>query len=282
MYSKITVAGPDAISFLQGQLTQDLRLVTESFSPLAAWCTPKGRVIAVMRLLQTGDGVDLVLPGGLAAEVTAGLAVYRLRAKVEFSAAGPDWRALAIANTTDLELLRARQLLPFAAAGVSCVADGLHIVSPNARQDHIEVYGDATALQSAGLSFVSPLTDTDWQAARIAAGITDLVPATSGKFTPQMLNLDTLAAVSFNKGCYTGQEIVARTQHLGAVKRRIARFHAAAPLALGENVTLDGTTVGEIVAAAERDVLAVLPIALHGVELHATNIALHPREFTTG
>lgn len=277
MYAQITVSGPDAVTFLQGQLTQDLRKVSAECSPLAAWCTPQGRVVAVIRLLQLADGFGLVLPAELVDDVVAGLSVYRMRAKVILQAAGADWRARAIANSTDTELLAARHLLPAAQADASRYHDGIHVVSPNATQDFLEVYGTDAALQQAGLQFVSPLSDPDWRAARIASGITDIVLATSRKFTPHMLNLDRLGALSFDKGCYAGQEIVARTQHLGSVKRRVAHFHAAAPVALGDSVMLDGTTVGEVVAAAEREVLAILPVALQEIDLHAANVALQPR-----
>lgn len=276
MYAQITVSGPDAISFLQGQLTQDLQKVSEAYSPLAAWCTPQGRVIAVLRLLKLPDGIGLILPADLADDVSNGLAVYRMRAKVLMQAAGSDWRALAIANTTDIELVKARHLLPVAEANASCYDDGIHVVSPNRQQDFFEIYGTHSALQEAGLSFINPLSQSDWQAARINSGITDIVPATSGKYTPHMLNLDQLGALSFSKGCYTGQEIVARTEHLGSVKRRVAHFRAAAPVALGEEVLLDGTAVGEVVAAADREVLAVLPVALQTLELHAANVPLQP------
>ncbi|MGB5353273.1 MAG: hypothetical protein WBN32_06670 [Woeseia sp.] len=276
MYAQISVSGPDAISFLQGQLTQDLQKVSESHSPLAAWCTPQGRVIAVLRLLKLADGIGLILPTDLVDDVINGLSVYRMRAKVIMQAAASDWRALAIANTTDIELIKARHLLPAADANACCYDDGIHVVSPNTQQDFFEIYGSDSALQDAGLSFINPLSGSDWQAARINCGITDIVPATSGKYTPHMLNLDQLGALSFSKGCYPGQEIVARTQHLGSVKRRVAHFRSAAPVALGDAVLLDGTAVGEVVAAANRDVLAVLPVALQSLELHAATVPLQP------
>lgn len=276
MFSQITVSGPDAIPFLQGQLTQDVHKVSAVHSPLAAWCTPQGRVVAVLRLLRLADGIGLVLPADLVADVMAGLSVYRLRARAVLQAVDSGWCAMAIANATDLELVKARNLMPRAEANASCYDDGIHIVSPSATQEFLEVYGAQVALDTAGLSFVSPLSDADWQAARIGSGITDIVPVTSGKYTPHMLNLDRLGALNFDKGCYVGQEIVARTQHLGSVKRRVAHFHAAAPVALGDGVLLDGTTVGEVVAAANREILAVLPVALQQVELHAANVALHP------
>lgn len=276
MFSQIIASGTDARTFLQGQLTQDVAAVTPQHSPLAAWCSPQGRVIATLRLMALTDGVGLVMPFEMIGEVIAGLSIYRLRAQVTLQPVGEEWRAQAVANAADIELLKARQLLPEARAAATCHAAGIHAVCPTDSREFVEVYGAEDALAAADLNFLKPLSATDWQAARIAAGITDIVPATSRRFTPHMLNLDRLGALSFAKGCYTGQEIVARTQHLGSVKRRVARFRATAPVALGDPVSLDGTTVGEVVAAAHREVLAVLPVALQEVGLHAADVALQP------
>ncbi len=276
MYAQIAVTGADALKFLQGQLTQDVHAASSTHSPLAAWCTPQGRVIATLRLLQIEAGLGLVLPTELAGEVIAGMTRYRLRAQVLLEQSGDAWCALAVANTPDIELLQARRLLPDMQPGASRSADGITVVCPDRHRRLVEIYATRDALQSQGLEFVAPLTASDWQAGRITAGITDIVPPTSSKFTPHMLNLDRLGAISFDKGCYTGQEIVARTQHLGSVKRRVAHFRAAAPLAIGDSVHLDGTSVGEVVAAAEHDVLVLLPVALHGTRLDAGTVALDP------
>ncbi len=276
MFGLVSVTGTDARNFLQGQLTQDVATVTGEHSPLAAWCTPRGRVQALLRLLAEDGGIGLVLPVELLADVVTGLERYRLRASVEFRRADPDWSAQAVANQTDLELLRARGLLPPARRDASRRRDGVTAVTVDPDGRVVEIYATRPALAAAGLSFTAPLSAADWQAGRIAAGIADVVPATSARFTPHMLNLDRLGAVSFDKGCYAGQEIIARTQHLGSAKRRLAHFRAAAPLAIGDAVQLDGTSVGEVVAAADRDALALLPVELHGRELHAGRVRLEP------
>jgi folate-binding protein YgfZ len=101
----------------------------------------------------------------------------------------------------------------------------------------------------------------DWRLANLRAGVPEILAAQSEEFTPHMLNLDLLGAVSVSKGCYPGQEIVARTHFRGATKRRMLRFESAAPVAPGDKVSLDGRDVGEVLNAIGNDVLAVVPVA---------------------
>jgi folate-binding protein YgfZ len=120
------------------------------------------------------------------------------------------------------------------------------------------------SISGLSLSRPNPLAQAEWLAADIASGLPHVFAATSEQFTPQMLNLDLIDGVSFTKGCYTGQEIVARTHHLGRVKRRAMRFHiaagAAAP-ALLSGLLLDGVKVADVLMTAETeggiDLLAV-------------------------
>ncbi len=279
MYATIEARGDDCRSFLQGQLTQDLGTVSDAHCPLAGWCTPEGRVLATFRLLPGDDGgYDLVMPAEHVDEVVAGLSRYRLRARVSLAAGSADWRSLALANAADLELLAARELLPEARRDAAVRRDGMTAVCLDAGRRVVELYGPAAALERARLSFCAPLSDGDWRAARIQAGIVDVIPVTSGRYTPHMLNLDRIGAVSFSKGCYTGQEIVARTEYRGSVKRRAARFRASAPTAVAEEVRLDGTAVGRVVATGGRELLAVLPTELHGSVLQAGDARLEPAE----
>lgn len=101
----------------------------------------------------------------------------------------------------------------------------------------------------------------DWRLANLRAGIPEILGAQSEVFTPHMLNLDLLGAVSVDKGCYPGQEIVARTHFRGATKRRLLRFESSAPVAAGDKVSLDGRDIGEVLNAIDRDLLAVVPVA---------------------
>lgn len=259
MFTQIEARGPDAVSFLQAQLTQDVTQVSATHSPLAAWCDPRGRVIVILRLVRLDDGIGLILPASLAEPVLRELGKYRFRAKVELDAADAAWRALAVAGKDDLERLAAADLLPEAAANASRQRVGVTAVKLSAAADCVEVYGEEAAFGAAGLEFREPLECDAWRVKRIAAGIADLAPETSGRYTPHMLNLDRLGAVNFDKGCYTGQEIVARTQYRGSVKRRLRHYRGDGAPAVGEKLTRDGRAVGDVVSVAGNEFLALLP-----------------------
>ena len=98
------------------------------------------------------------------------------------------------------------------------------------------------------------------------------------QFTPHMLNFDLLDAISFDKGCYTGQEIVARTHHKGATKRRTLRFESEAPVSVGDKVSLDGRDIGEVLNVAGNDLLAVVPVDKANEELTVNNVLLVHRQ----
>ena len=114
----------------------------------------------------------------------------------------------------------------------------------------------------------------DWRLDNLQAGVAEIMAAQSEEFTPHMLNLDLLGAVSVNKGCYPGQEIVARTHFRGATKRRMLRFESAAPVAPGDKVALDGRDIGEVLNAIDNELLAVVPVASAGDELTVDGVRL--------
>ena len=113
-----------------------------------------------------------------------------------------------------------------------------------------------------------------WRLANLRAGIPEILAAQSEAFTPHMLNLDLLGAVSINKGCYPGQEIVARTHYRGKTRRRMLRFESAAPVVPGDKLTLNGREVGEVLNAIGTDLLAVAPVANAGDELAVNGVPL--------
>lgn len=216
-YTLLAVSGPDAFDFLQGQLTSDLRLLDERPRLLAAWCTPKGRVVSLMTVMRAADTIGLLYPVDLGQTVPDLVAKYRFRSKVEL-----DERD---AKPEDLEL------------------------PPSQSFD-------------------------DWRLARLRDGIPEIALAQSGEFTPHMLNLDKLDAISLDKGCYTGQEIVARTAYRGATKRRTHRFTSAAPLAPGDKVSDGERDVGEVLNAIDTDLLAVIPTAKANESLRVGGVPL--------
>jgi hypothetical protein len=250
----LRVGGPDAAAFLQGQLTNDVRLLAGGRTQLSALNTPQGRVVALLRLRQGRDAIYALLPRELLEPVHAMLRRYVLRSKVELhigSNLQPGWMGCAEATAV--------------AGSDPCVAT--HSLAPDGPDVPIRVVFDYAAgrqVVAAPPAAWQPFTaatpretaaniENAWRAADIAAGLPQVVAATSGAFVPQMLNLDLLDGISFSKGCYTGQEIVARTQHLGRIKRRLLRFHVpcgpAPPLLTG--LQLHGVKVAEVLTSAE-------------------------------
>jgi len=237
----LRIGGEDAARFLQGQLTNDTRLLADGRTQLTACNTPQGRVVALLRLRQADDAIYALLPRDLAATVTASLRRFVLRAKVDLQIA-TDLQVAWVAGTpTPLPESTATEFVSFD------YAPGRPVIAAHG----------ATLDAMAGPSHepAQPDIANEWRAADIAAGLPQVFAATSGSFVPQMLNLDRLDAISFTKGCYTGQEIVARTQHLGRIKRRTLRYRLPpgpelAPLA---GLSLDGQKVAEVVMSATRD-----------------------------
>jgi tRNA-modifying protein YgfZ len=263
--------GRDVVPFLQGQLSADLAHLTADRSLLAGHHNPQGRVLAVLRLIELAPGEVLaILPRELAATTARRLASYILRAKVELADESANWRieglvsAAAPAPASDL---------PAAPGGVArrghslAVRVGEHparwlIISPSAPaapEPHFDL--SACAIAAPQL----------WRRLALANGEPQVYAATSGEFVAQMLNLDVLGAVDFDKGCYTGQEVIARAHYRGRVKRRLQRFRSTGPLALqpGDAGELaDGRTLRVVDAAQLADgsceFLAVAPLVTNG------------------
>ena len=241
----LRVSGADAEPFLQGQLTSDIGPV-DGRTQLAACTTPQGRVIAVLRLRRRAEGIYVLLPAALGASLTERLRKFVLRAKVAIDLLDT-WSVTGVdAGTGDCSDSRRRS-----------ESGSLVFGYPDGRM------AIARAGASGGLDSVA---EEAWQRADIAAGLPQVFSETSGHFVPQMLNLDLLDAVSFTKGCYTGQEIIARTQHLGRIKRRTLRYairadEAPAPLTA---VNLEATKVGEVLIGARVEggieILAVVSL----------------------
>jgi len=232
----LRVEGPDAASFLQGQLTHDLRLLEDHRTLLAACCSPQGRVIALPRLRRQGETVYALLPAELVEPLAARLRRFVLRARLRLSAAD-ELAAVAVV----------------AGDGGPVAGDGLWF--DYARDRRVlalprERLADVAAPLPTGSAAAE--TEQSWCLQDIANGLPQVHAASAEAFVPQMLNLDLLDAISFTKGCYTGQEIVARTQHLGRIKRRLFRYRldGGPPPAALAGLHRDGAKVAEVLVSA--------------------------------
>lgn len=244
IYTCLKISGKDRESFLQGQLTQDVTRLPTSGAVATAWCSPKGRVIVTGLLIPLGEAIGLVMPSDAVDAVSRRLTMYRLRSKVDISV---DDDVLSVAMSKD------RLGSIEAPAGISVVAltDGV-----------IEAHGRRDAFDQAKLNPAQALTNDQWRSARVRAGWVDIHADNSERYTPHMLNLDRTGGVSFDKGCYTGQEVVARTEHRGRVKRRTYRFgHDAGAVSVGDRLLDDGEEAGTVVNVADGELLAVTSTA---------------------
>ena len=226
----IVARGPDSASFLQGQLTCDVRKATPAHSVLGAYCTPKGRVLACGRLFQRDDAYWLTLPEALTAPTLARLAKYLLRANTRLECASAKLTRLGLLGNRAQSWLAEQvssAILELTDEAVLTVQD-LTVIRWPGLVPRFALYGSASSLASlwqrgTGAQTITPVTAELWRLLDIEAGIPAVYPATVEAFVPQMLNLHLLGGISFQKGCYTGQEIVARTQYLGKLKRRMYR-----------------------------------------------------------
>ncbi|MGH8250446.1 MAG: YgfZ/GcvT domain-containing protein [Steroidobacteraceae bacterium] len=252
-HSAVVVSGRDARSFLQGQLSNDLLSIERHSGMLAACCNRQGRVLATMRLAVHGDDVLMVLSRPLVPALISRLSTYVLRADVRITDHSD---RITVAGIMDASPDARWSQASAAAAGLAMM-----VASPR----RILLAGSAAALGSALAALPSASTE-DWDRATVLDGEPVIEPGTAALWLPQMLNLDLLGAVSFSKGCYVGQEIVARLHHLGQAKRRMMRYvgpagaflHAAQALFSGD--TLAAQVVSASGDAAGTQCLAVVEL----------------------
>jgi folate-binding protein YgfZ len=253
--------GADAAAFLNAQLSRVVANLDEKLAPLAAWADPRGRVRALVRVCRLHDRWLLVTPRDGADDLLKKLRVFVLRSKVSLARAD-DVQVAALLGDAD-EWLAARGVRVDDALPNRVVrSDGLALIRVG--PSYWQALGATTQLASltAGISAASA---NEAALAEIRLGIPAITPALAERFVAQMLNLDELDAVSFDKGCYPGQEVIARVHNLGGVKRRARRFGSpAAPAAVGAAVLAAGAQVGEVVrSAAAREGCELLAVVEH-------------------
>jgi hypothetical protein len=205
-------SGADTLSFLQGQVSNDTQPLTEGAPVLAAYSTAQGRVLALIYLLPHSSGVVAILPREILGITMERMRKFILRAKVRIEDAAD---ALVVAGrfgATPQGSSRYAEQDGIGTAPVGRDANRQWIIGPPQK---IAAAADAAAAKR---------IEDAWRLADIRAGLPQVYAATSEAFVAQMLNLDLLNGISFTKGCYTGQEIIARTQHLGRIKRRLYRL----------------------------------------------------------
>ncbi len=247
----LSVSGSDAETFLQGQLTQDMARVLADRALLAAHCTPKGRISTLFTAWPDGQGGFLLdCPAELQPGALRRLRLYVLRAKVQIAEASTGWSRVGLFGSAVPERLAALGWnWPDAPGTLGSAGEHRLLRLPG---DRWILLGPATARGSVqtAIAALLPQDDAGWALSSLRAGAPEVLLPTTERFVPQMLNLDTLDGVSFRKGCYTGQEIVARTHYLGKVKRRMVwlGYAGAGVPAPGSRLTLLATDSASAVA----------------------------------
>jgi hypothetical protein len=227
----IAVGGPEAVDFLQGQVSNDVRELSETHSQLSSHCSPKGRMLANFRALRVEESIFLVLPRTQIEPLLKRLQMFRLRAKVAIDDASDALVCFGlIGRCADAALGELFGPLPEADNDVARAGDAtlIRVAGPVPRFLFIGPAEQAAALWQLAAETAVQANPELWALSDIRAGIPTIVPETSDAFVPQMANMQLIDGVSFTKGCYTGQEVVARMQYLGKLKRRMYTAEVAA------------------------------------------------------
>lgn len=261
----LAVRGADAAKFLQGQLTCNLNYLSDTQASLGARCTQKGRMQSSFRILLQGDGVVLAMATELLEPQLADLKKYAVFSKSKLTDESAAWVRFGLMHA-EPALASLGLELP---AETDSVVRNDTLIAIRVSPDRAELWVPAEQGDAVRNQLAATLEQTDlneWLLGQIRAGIGQVMPQTRELFIPQMLNLQAVGGVSFKKGCYTGQEIVARMQYLGKLKRRLYRLSFNAPEMPEPGTPLFSpshtSAIGEVVIAAKTDqtveLLAVL------------------------
>lgn len=249
-FGLIQMEGEDALKFLQGQMTNDMREVTDEHSNLSGWCNAKGRMLANFRVFRLADSFYLQTPKANVASVLKRLGMYILMSKVTLTDASDRLVQFGLTGDCAESLLTSYfPKIPASQNGAIENNDMVLIRMPGSATRY-EIIGPAADLIRLWEDLEAKATRMDknfWALQEIRAGIPTVFPETIEAFIPQMVNMQLTDGVSFTKGCYTGQEVVARMQYLGKLKRRMYLAHVdseSCPLP-GDELFSEGSSSGQ-------------------------------------
>ena len=274
-YGLIRVSGAEAEGFLQNQFCNDVRKVNRTHSQLNGYCNPKGRLLALFRLFRQDGDYLLRLPREILEPTLERLRMFVLMSKVTLQDDSDAQVSIGYSGAD-----AARHLSNALGSAPAAIDECLHtetltVIRVRGPQPRFEIHGSEAAVRSLWDTLSNqarPAGSAAWTLLDIHAGLPEVLAATREAFVPQMLNLQALDALSFHKGCYPGQEIVARMRYLGKLKRRMYRAHIDADTCPrpGDNLFAEGSEsgqgVGKVVLAETTptggaDLLAVIEIA---------------------
>ena len=252
----IRVEGDDRIQFLQGQLTQDINLVSQDKALYAGFCNPKGRVLAFMLCYVAHESIHIQLDNSIKESILKKLKMYVLRSKVSLNLLEETFTSIGFVGTKAL-VERNRQTPKNHLDIVQC--QDVMIIRVGQDSERYQLMGETSKVNEfikLNFSAYSTMSLDDWNNLNILDGIPDIYQTTQEAFIPQSLNMDLIEGINFKKGCYTGQEIVARTHYLGKVKRRMYRafIKSLVDLNPGDQIlNKNGEDTGQLVRSAKEN-----------------------------
>ncbi|MBL8396957.1 MAG: folate-binding protein YgfZ [Candidatus Accumulibacter sp.] len=231
----IEVAGDEATTFLHNQLTSDVKHLSTDSAQHSAWCSAKGRMIASFLLFRDANRLQLQLAAGLVPAIVRRLRMYVLRSRVTVTDRSTERCLLGVAGTqAETVLADAGLPCPPSPLTTASFADGVVIRLDDRRFEIAVADQAAVGLWKQFSQLARPVGSPVWEWLEIRAGVPLINERTQELFVPQMAHFERIGGVSFHKGCYPGQEVVARTQYLGKVKRHLYALHLPAPAAAGD------------------------------------------------
>jgi folate-binding protein YgfZ len=271
----LKVSGEDAQGFLQNMISSDVREVGAQQAQISSLSTPKGRMLATFLIWQTDTDYFLHLPRSLCAAILKRLSMYVLRSKVKIEEVSDGVICLGLSGEGATALLQQH----FGSIPQNPLAveqhDNASVIRVGAQRYQINTTPQyAPALCQNLVANARAVGSICWDWLNIRSGIPVILPSTQEQFVPQMANLEVIGGVSFKKGCYPGQEIVARMQYLGKSKRRMYLAHIEGSAQAGDQLfsaEVEGQTCGMVANAAPApgggcDLLAVMQISSYDAQ----------------
>ncbi|MGB7302777.1 MAG: folate-binding protein [Burkholderiaceae bacterium] len=265
--SLIRVHGPDAAIFLQGQLTNDVEHLAQGQCQWSGLCSPKGRLLAsflVIRETNQADAYQLLISRELAASTSKRLTMYVLRAKAKVEDLSNGHLLIGVQGASAAASLEKAGLQPpdilFTSGSSRIVIRLEDVVISGATAPRYLVAAGVDLLAETWNQLSESLVQRPsswWRASEIISGVAHITPAIREAFVPQMINYEIIGGVDFDKGCYTGQEVVARSQYLGKMKRRMFLATSTAVPGPGDEVTDENArSIGTVVASGPSEAVA--------------------------
>ena len=247
--SLIEVSGEDSLTFLQGQITNDINLVTEETMIYAGLCNPKGRLLAFFHILKFCNNYYLICPKSIEEKIIKKLSMFILRDKVLIK--NPEELTLTGLKISSDHSILGKKVKACSLDMQSTSFNKVHITRLSKESDIFLMVGSRQSLKELLLEDenLKIISYKEWKKHYIQRNIPNIYLATQDKYIPQSLNLDLINAISFKKGCYTGQEIIARTHYLGKIKKRMFAGKCASSdeLNYGDEVFSKNDVIGFVI-----------------------------------